>query len=224
MRLVAVCAVASVMTIGSAAVLAQDPVTVDPAHYKVVLENAAVRVLNITYGVGEKSSMHQHPESIAVALSAASARFTLPDGKTQDSELVSETALYMPAGPHSPANIGKSSFRVIQVEFKGAAPGTAAVVPPSRPGIETKTLAEGARATAYRSTAAADFVEPAGTTHEFDQIVIALGPGQLTLSREGQPAKTNWVRGDVEFIGRGVKHETRNTGGKPLDFILIAIK
>ena len=112
MRLVAVCAVASVMTIGSAAVLAQDPVKVDPDHYKVVLENAAVRVLNITYGVGEKSSMHQHPESIAVALSAASARFTLPDGKTEDSELANETALYMPAGPHSPANIGKSSFRI----------------------------------------------------------------------------------------------------------------
>lgn len=223
MRLVAVCAVASVMTIGSAAVLAQDPVKVDSAHYRVVLENAAVRVLNITYGVGEKSSMHQHPESIAVALSAASVRFTLPDGKTQDSELASEAALYMPAGSHSPANIGKSSFRVIQVEFKAAAPGKAAV-PVSRPGMEMKTLAEGARATAYRSTAAADFVEPAGTTHEFDQIVIALGPGQLTLSREGQPAKTNWVRGDVEFIGRGVKHESRNTGGKPLDFILIAIK
>ena len=58
----------------------------------------------------------------------------------------------------------------------------------------------------------------------FDQIVIALGSGRVTLSIDGKPARTNWARGDAEFIGRGVKHEAKNTGGKPLDLILVAIK
>ena len=223
MRSLAAYAAASIMTLGAAVVLAQDPIKVAPANYKVLFENASVRVLNITYAAGAKSAMHQHPDSVALALSPASVRFTLPDGKTQDSELANETALYMPAGSHAPANIGKTAFQVIQVEFKTAAPGKAAV-PEARPGLDMKVLAEGPRATVYRSTTTPSFVEPAGTTHEFDQVVIGLGAGQVSVAIEGKPAKTTWARGDVLFIGRGMKHETRNTGGKPLDVILIAIK
>ncbi|TMA64990.1 MAG: hypothetical protein E6J68_09630 [Deltaproteobacteria bacterium] len=36
-------------------VLAQDPVQVDPKHYRVEFENAQVRVLHIQYGPHEKS-------------------------------------------------------------------------------------------------------------------------------------------------------------------------
>jgi hypothetical protein len=37
-----------------------DPVTVDGAHYKVALENDAVRVLRIHFGPHEKSPSHEH--------------------------------------------------------------------------------------------------------------------------------------------------------------------
>lgn len=37
-----------------------DPVTVDPQHYKVALENDAVRVLRIHFGPHEKSPSHEH--------------------------------------------------------------------------------------------------------------------------------------------------------------------
>jgi hypothetical protein len=47
---------------------AEDPVKVDPRHYKVEFENERVRVLRIKYGPGEKSVMHSHPESITVFL------------------------------------------------------------------------------------------------------------------------------------------------------------
>ena len=85
-------------------------------------------------------------------------------------------------------------------------------------------LAEGPRAMAYKSTAAANFAEPAGTKHDFDQVVIALGPAQMSLAIAGKPARTTWKRGDIEFIGRGVAHEAKNTGGKPVDMIIVAIK
>jgi hypothetical protein len=42
---------------------------------------------------------------------------------------------------------------------------------------------------------------------------IALDPAPLTLAIDGKPAKTTWARGDVQFIGRGVPHEAKNTGG-----------
>jgi quercetin dioxygenase-like cupin family protein len=201
---------------------AQDPVKIDPAHYKVILENARVRVLSITYAAGAKSAMHAHPDSIAVALTPASARFGLPDGKSQDSELANESATYMPAGSHAPTNVGKAPFHIVQIEFKGA-PGTAAL-PAARPGMTAKTLAEGPRAVASRVTLAPDFAEPEGTKHDFDQVIIALGSGQISLAMEGKPAKTTWSRGDVQFVGRGVAHQGKNTGGKPVDVIIVSIK
>lgn len=223
MKLLYACSVMSLIAFGSSVVLAQDPVKVAPGNYKVILENASVRVLGVSYAAGAKSAMHQHPDTIVVSLSPASVRFTLPDGKSEDAEMANESARYMPAGTHSPANIGKGPTQAIVVEFKAAAPGKA-MLPAARPGLDMKVLAEGPRAMAYRATTAATFSEPAGTTHEFDQIVIALGSGQVALSIDGKPARTNWNRGDAEFIGRGVKHESKNTGGKPLDMILIAIK
>ena len=46
----------------------------------------------------------------------------------------------------------------------------------------------------------------------------------MSLSIGGKPARTKWARGDAEFIGRGVAHEAKNTGGKPVDFVIISIK
>jgi quercetin dioxygenase-like cupin family protein len=212
-------AVAALTTVA----LAQDPVKVDPSHYKVILDNASVRVLNVTYPAGGKSVMHQHPDAIAVALAPSTVRFGLPDGKSQDVEMANEGALYIPAGVHNPTNIGKGAVQAIVIEFKGAKPGTA-TLPDTRTGIGMKPLVEGARAVAYRATANADFAEPAGSKHEFDQVVIALGPTQVALTIAGKPAKTTWARGDVQFIGRGVAHESKNNGGKPVDMIIVAIK
>jgi quercetin dioxygenase-like cupin family protein len=204
------------------AATAQDPLKVDPSHYKLLVDNASVRVLKINMPGGEKSPMHAHPDAILVPLATAKARFTLPDGKTQDSEVVKEVAAWTPAGTHAPANVGTTAVDAILVEFKGA-PGTA-TLPAARPGLQTATLVENPRAVAIKTTAAPDFHEAAGTTHEYDQVVIALGAADMSLAVDGQAAKTKWQRGDVQFIGRGVKHESKNTSGKPIEFIIVAIK
>jgi beta-alanine degradation protein BauB len=202
---------------------AQDPVKVDSAHYKVILENASVRVLKIDYAPGGKSPMHQHPEAIVVPLSASKVQFNLPDGKSETQELAADSAMYMPAGTHSPVNVGSTRIDAILVEFKGAAPGKA-VIPSAREGLSMKVLAEGPRGRATRTTADAKFNEPAGTKHDYDQVVISLAPAQISLAIDGKPAKTTWARGDVQFIGRGTGHETHNTGGKPVDLVIVAIK
>ena len=202
---------------------AQDAVKADPAHYKVLIDNASVRVLEINYAAGGKSVMHQHPDSIVVPLVTSKVEFTLPDGKTQTESLAKDSAQYSPAGTHNPKNVGTTPVSAILVEFKGAAPGRAAL-PANRPGMQMKTLAEGPRGAAYMTTAGPDFAEPAGTTHEFDQVVIALGPASIALSIDGKPAKSTWKRGDAQFIGRGVAHQAKNTGTKPVDMVIVAIK
>jgi beta-alanine degradation protein BauB len=215
--------VLALVLVWSGAAIAQDAVKVDPSHYKVVFENESVRVLKIGYAPGGKSTMHQHPDSIVIPLSPSKVRFALPDGKSQDSDLANEAPQYMPAGTHNPTNVGTGPVDALLVEFKTAAPGKAAL-PTSRPGLELKVLAEGPRAIAYRTTATPTFAEAAGSKHDFDQVVVALGPGQISLAIDGKPAKTSWARGDVQFVGRGVAHEAKNTGGKPVDMMIVAIK
>jgi quercetin dioxygenase-like cupin family protein len=195
---------------------------VDAAHYKVVFENASVRVLRIDYAPGSKSTMHQHPDSIVIPLSTSKVKFATPDGKSTDQELASDAAMYTPAGTHLPSNVGTGKVDALLVEFKAPAPGKAAL-PASRPGLALKVLAEGPRAIAYRTTADPTFHEPAGSKHDYDQVVIALGPSEMSLAIDGKPAKTTWARGDAQFIGRGVPHEAK-ASAKSGDMIIVAIK
>ena len=102
---------------------AQDPVKVDPKHYKVEFENDQVRVLRITYGPGEKSVMHEHPENVAVFLTDGQGKFTLPDGTTKDVTFKAGTPQWDAGGKHLPENTGEKGFEMILVELKGKAPG-----------------------------------------------------------------------------------------------------
>jgi beta-alanine degradation protein BauB len=201
---------------------AQDPVTVDPGHYKVLVDNASVRVLKVSYAAGAKSPMHSHPDSMLVSLGDSKARFTMPDGKTQDSAIAKDSAMFTPATTHSSANVGTTPVDAILIEFKAKDPGTAAL-PTERAGMKMMMLAESPRAVAYKTTAAPDFHEAPGSTHDFDQVVIALGATDMSLTVETKHV-TKWKRGDLQFIGRGVKHESKNTGGKPIEFVIVAIK
>ncbi len=104
------------LTVQSA--LAQDPTKVDPKRYKVAFENDQVRVLRITYGPGEESVMHYHPEGVSIMLDDFQGSFTLPDGKTVALTGKPGDVAWVPAGMHQPKNTGNTSFQVIQVELK----------------------------------------------------------------------------------------------------------
>lgn len=97
---------------------AQDAVKVDPKHYKVEFENDQVRVLRITYGPGEKSVMHEHPDAFAVFLTDVQGKFTFPDGKTQENTPTAGMTMWTPAGKHLPENTGDKPFELILVELK----------------------------------------------------------------------------------------------------------
>jgi quercetin dioxygenase-like cupin family protein len=97
---------------------ADDPVKVDPKHYKVEFENERVRVLRISYAPGEKSVMHSHPESICVFLTDTHGKFTYPDGRTEDINANAGTVQHMDAFTHLPENSSKSPFEVVLVELK----------------------------------------------------------------------------------------------------------
>ena len=84
-------------------------------------------------------------------------------------------------------------------------------------------MLENPRADVFKFTADAGFKEAPGTTHDYDQVLIALAPSAISLEIGGKTT-TAWKRGDVAFIGRGQPHQAQNASGKPQDLIVVAIK
>ncbi len=99
-------------------IAAQDPLKVDPKHYKVEFENDRVRVLRINYGPREKSVMHGHPDGVAVFLTENRAKFTLADGKTEERSWQVGQTLFMPGEQHLPENLTDRPLGLILVELK----------------------------------------------------------------------------------------------------------
>lgn len=97
---------------------AQDAAKVDSAHYKVMSENAEVRVLRVHYGPHEKSVMHSHPDGVVVFLTAGKTKFTYPDGKTEVREMKAGDAMYTPHTVHLPENVSNHAMDAVLVELK----------------------------------------------------------------------------------------------------------
>lgn len=97
---------------------AQDAAKVDPKHYKVEFENDEIRVLRITYGPGEKSVMHSHPEGVVVFLTDGTLKMNLPDGKSKEMDPKAGQVIWSKESKHQPENLGDKPFEVIQIEMK----------------------------------------------------------------------------------------------------------
>ena len=127
----------AIVCLATVTVLAQDAAKVDAKHYKVVFEDAMVRVLRVHYGPHEKSPMHSHPNVAAVFLTDMQSKFTMPDGKTQMMSSKAGDAKAMAAVTHAPENMGDKPMDIVLVEFKTPAKPAAAApakttVPPKK--------------------------------------------------------------------------------------------
>lgn len=212
--------VAAALVLAAVPASAQDPVKVASAYYTVIAENASVRVLRGRLAPGAKTAIHEHPAHVVVSLTGANAKFTTGDGKTVDSTMKADDVMLMPAGTHASANAGTGPIDVVIVELK-AAPGSAAL-PTTRPGMKQTTVLDDPRVKAVRVSFEPTFHEPAGSTHDYDQVVVMLAPGDVALTMDGKTTST-WKRGDVRLIGRGVAHET-HAGKMAGDVLIIAVK
>jgi quercetin dioxygenase-like cupin family protein len=118
MRRIMIPVIAMACMLAAAAARADDPVKVDPKHYKVEFENDVVRILRIRYGPGEKSVMHSHPDGVVIYLTDAETKMTFPDGTTVANSGKAGTVQAAPGGPHLPQNTGTKAMELLLVEFK----------------------------------------------------------------------------------------------------------
>jgi len=101
-----------------------DPTVTNPDHYRTLWENDFVRVLEYTDEPGERTSPHDHPNTVMVTLSSFSRRLSSGD-RVFDTELASGHAVWIAAQRHSGQNTGQTPTHAILVELKGAAGGEA---------------------------------------------------------------------------------------------------
>ena len=97
---------------------AQDPVTLYPGNYKVMIQNDQVRVMDFQLKRGAREQMHMHPAHVLYVLTGFRIRFTFPDGTTRIRETRAGDVLYSDAVMHSPENIGDTDAHGILVELK----------------------------------------------------------------------------------------------------------
>lgn len=108
------------LSLVSCAVLAQDPVITDGNHYKTLLENEQVRVLEYRDNPGQATHQHRHPAFVLYALAPFKRKISLPDGKVILREFKTGDVIYSGAQTHIGENIGDTSTHIIMVEIKDA--------------------------------------------------------------------------------------------------------
>jgi quercetin dioxygenase-like cupin family protein len=96
----------------------QDPAKVDPAHYKVILNNSRVRILDVRHKPGEKAPMHSHPNHVVYSFTDSTVKFTSPDGKTEIRTAKAGQATWQNAETHAVQNVGKNEVHALDIELK----------------------------------------------------------------------------------------------------------
>lgn len=93
---------------------------------RVLLENAEVLVIETTYPKSGSVPMHGHRvPHVLYVIEGGTVQTTAPDGSVSTVEVHPGQTLWRDAQSHSTCNIGSTTVRIVEVEIKHAAVGTA---------------------------------------------------------------------------------------------------
>lgn len=106
--------------------VAQDAVKVAPDHYKVLVDNPQVRVIQNVLKPGEKDGTHTHPAGWFYVTQGGTMKVLTAQGKVEMWTPKTGDSGWMEAeGAHSSENVGTAPMSFILVEVKSAGTGTA---------------------------------------------------------------------------------------------------
>jgi quercetin dioxygenase-like cupin family protein len=97
---------------------AQDPIKVEPKHYKLDFENDHVQVVSVHYGPHEKSLLHSHPGGVVVSVTEGHLRFTDENGKTREVYAKPGEARWYPPFKHRVENLGDTAYDAVYIGVK----------------------------------------------------------------------------------------------------------
>lgn len=96
----------------------EDPLKLSPEVYSLLLDNHRVRALEVDAKAGTKVPLHGHPDAALYFLSDARVKFTMPDGKTEETDLKKGHAVWLPAQLRALEVLGHAKARFLVVEMK----------------------------------------------------------------------------------------------------------
>jgi len=110
-----------------------DPTITDPDTYRIVFENDRVRVLEYTDAPGQRTSPHDHPDSVMITLSGFDRRLIGAGGESREVTLSPGEVRWLDAQTHSGENTGDTPTHVFFVELKdgGAETGEGSTLGPA---------------------------------------------------------------------------------------------
>ena len=94
-----------------------DPAVTNSDKYKVIFENDRVRVLEYKDKPGDRTTPHDHPDSLMFTLSSFDRKLYFDDKIVEVSKKSGE-ANWLPEQKHSGENVGTTDTHVILVELK----------------------------------------------------------------------------------------------------------
>jgi beta-alanine degradation protein BauB len=109
---------------------AQDPVKVDPEHYKLLKETNTVRILEYKDAPGHKVPKHSHPNYFVYVITDATRLFTDNCITPATVKLTAGQAISKPPVTHCEENTGTTDTHLLVVEFKN---------PPTKGGKSSRT-------------------------------------------------------------------------------------
>jgi hypothetical protein len=97
-----------------------DAAIVAPDIYKVVLDNATVRVMTVNIKPGQRTRMHRHPGyDLRFPLTTAKTRWTTPEGRAIDVDLTARVPRWtVEESEHVLENVGTTESVTVLIELK----------------------------------------------------------------------------------------------------------
>ena len=97
-----------------------DAVRVDPARYRVMLENDRVRVVRLGFGPLEKGMMVTHPPRVLITLTDVAVKLLFADGRTDERGAPAGVAAWLETETLQTENAKDSALEVVLVEPKSS--------------------------------------------------------------------------------------------------------
>jgi quercetin dioxygenase-like cupin family protein len=204
--------------------LAQDPLKVASGQYKLIAENDEVRILEGDLAPGVKTAMHSHPAVMAVILQPGVVKWTMPDGKTAQSDPKAQrgTVIALPSQTHVSENVGKTPLKTIIIEFKKPAPPAAQARKASSV-ASCKVIAESPSATAQLCTGKLG-MSTGKHTHSAGVVYVALTDITAEITDDTGKTHTLDMKKDSAAIAAPETHSGKNIGKAAYQLIVVDLK
>lgn len=136
-----------------------DAVVASPDRFRVLLDNAQVRVVEYALRPGERDQWHTHPPKVSYVVRGGQLRIHLADGTSFLSDETQGTAVWMEALPrHYAENVGPTDVKIVLTEVKSMATNAATDKDAIVDAMRTMYVALGKDDVAlFRSVTAPDF-------------------------------------------------------------------